>query len=106
MSDRSRSLSSLLVAGFLGPHTLSHAPIRRDAEAELVSRPARSPPAALAICVAMHVGALAIAVEDHEKFSGVVHGLPGVGGHRAELGCLASFDDDLACTEQQPDSPV
>jgi thioredoxin reductase/SAM-dependent methyltransferase len=55
--------------------------------------------------LAVHVGALAIAVEDRDEFGRAVDGSRGVGGHRRELGCLAGLDDHLAIAERQQHPP-
>ena len=49
----------------------------------------------------MDVGALAVAVEDHDEFGRAVDGREGVRRHGGELGCLSGLDDDLAFAEQQ-----
>jgi hypothetical protein len=47
----------------------------------------------------MDVGALAVAVEDHEEFGRAVDGCEGVWRHGGELGGLAGLDGDLAVAE-------
>ena len=46
----------------------------------------------------MDVGALAVAVKDHDQLGWAVDGCEGVWRHRGELGCLTSLDGDLAFT--------
>jgi len=43
----------------------------------------------------VQVGALAVAVEDHDELCRCVEGIDGVGRHGGELGCFADVDDDL-----------
>ena len=52
------------------------------------------------------VGALAVAVEDHDEFGGFVDGCEGVRRHGGELGGLSRFDGDLAVTERQAHSSL
>lgn len=44
----------------------------------------------------MDVGALAVAVEDHDELGQAVDGRERVRCHGGELGCLAGLDGDLA----------
>lgn len=50
------------------------------------------------------VGALAVAVEDHYEFGGLIESRDGVRCHGGELGGLSRLDGDLAVTEQQTHS--
>jgi hypothetical protein len=43
----------------------------------------------MSACFVMDVGALALAVEDHDEFGGAVNGREGVRRHGGELGGLA-----------------
>lgn len=54
----------------------------------------------------MDMGALAVAVEDHDELGRAVDGCEGMRCHRAELGGLAGLDEDLAFTERQVHSPL
>jgi hypothetical protein len=49
----------------------------------------------------MDVGALAVAVEDHDELGRAVDGCEGVRSHGGELGGLAGPDGDLAFAERQ-----
>lgn len=60
----------------------------------------------MAIGFAMDVGALAVAVEDHDELGRAVDGCEGVRRHGAELGGLAGLDEDLAFAERQAHSPL
>ena len=51
--------------------------------------------------IGVNVGALAVAIEDHDEFRGSTLRREGMGRHRGELGRLAGLDDQLAFTEQQ-----
>ena len=55
---------------------------------------------------AVDVGALAVAVEDHDELGRAVDGGEGVRRHGGELGGLAGLDDDLAFAERQPHPPL
>lgn len=50
----------------------------------------------MATGLVVDVGALAVAVEDHDEFGRVVDGGQCVRCHRGELGGLAGLDRDLA----------
>src|ERR671910_2053262 len=62
--------------------------------------PARTERSRAAVSL-VHVGALALAVEDHDELGGRLQGAEGVRGHRRELGGLASVDVDLPVPEPQ-----
>jgi hypothetical protein len=55
---------------------------------------------AAAEALVVDVGALAVAVEDHDELGGAVDGGEGVWRHGGELGGLAGLDDDLSVAEQ------
>lgn len=60
----------------------------------------------MAVGFVMDVGALAVAVEDHDELGRAVDGCEGVRRHGAELGGLAGFYEDLAFAERQAHSPL
>lgn len=55
--------------------------------------------------LAVRVGALSVAVEEHDHFGGAVDCGERVGGHRVELGSLAGLDGDAPPTEQKEHPP-
>ena len=54
----------------------------------------------------MDVGALAVAVEDHDELGGAVERLDRVRRHGRELGGLPGLDRDPPVGEVQPDATV
>jgi len=83
------------------PMASSGAPLVLGHVADASRRRAR-----LVTTVAVDVGALTLAVEDHDHLCGPVDGHKSVGRHGGELGGLADLDIDLAVAEQQPNSTL
>jgi hypothetical protein len=54
----------------------------------------------------MDVGALTVAIEDHDELGRAVDGCEGVRRHGAELGGLAGLDEDLAFAQRQAHPPL
>ena len=55
----------------------------------------------MATGLVVDVGAVAVAVEDHDEFGGPVDGCDGMGCHGGEFGGFAGVDGDLAFAERQ-----